>query len=234
MLRVRFVLVTLAALLLLVTTIGLVVFFDIGKWLVRQDPLQQSKAIAVLSGGVPTRAIEAAALYHEGYGKEIWLTHPDVHNDALTRLGITVPSEEDLDTRILRDAGVPLKAIHVLDTPIVNTEQELAVVSSALQASGGKRVIIITNSWDTRRVHILWTKFYGSRGTAVVHAASKDEYVANRWWRDPVSMTHVSHEFLGVINAWAALPARPIPQPAHEVADGAKTAAAQPQPANAE
>ncbi len=85
------------------------VFFGIGKWLVRQDPLQQSKAIAVLSGGVPTRALEAAALYHEGFAKEIWLTHPDIHGNALKQLGIKVPSEDDLDIRILRRAGVPRK-----------------------------------------------------------------------------------------------------------------------------
>jgi uncharacterized SAM-binding protein YcdF (DUF218 family) len=234
-LRVRFVLITLAALLLLVTTIGLVVFFDLGKWLVRQDPLQQSKAIAVLSGGVPTRALEAAALYHEGFAKEIWLTHPDVHDDALKQLGISVPSEDDFNTRILRRAGVPLKAIHVLDTPIVNTDEELAVIGSALQASGGKRVIIVTNSSHTRRVHILWTKFYGSRGTAIVHAVPDDEYVANRWWRDPVSMAQVSHEFFGILNAWAGLPVRRVAQPVPEVvAEGPHTAAAQPQPANAD
>ncbi len=61
------------------------------------------------------------------------------------------------------------------------------MISSALQASGGKRVIIVTNGSHTRRVHILWTKFYGLRGTAIVHAVPDDEYVANRWWRDPVA-----------------------------------------------
>jgi len=231
---VRFVLVTLAALLLLVTAVGLLVFCDVGKWLVRQDPLQQSTAIAVLSGGIPTRALEAAALYHEGFAKEIWLTHPDVHADALKPLGITIPSEDDFNTRVLRRAGVPLKAIHVLDTPIINTEEELGVISSALQASGGKRVIIVTNSSHTRRVHILWSKYYGSRGTAIVHAIPDDDYVANRWWRDPGSMGQVSHEVLGIINAWAGLPVRRVPQPAPEVVAEGSTTSAQPDPANAD
>ena len=71
---------------------GLVILCGVGKWLVREDPLQPATAIVVLSGNIPTRALEAAALYHEGYAKEIWLTHPDVHADALKELGITYPS----------------------------------------------------------------------------------------------------------------------------------------------
>ncbi len=232
-LRLRFFLATLAAVLLLITTIGVVIFLGVGEWLVRQDPLQQSTAIAVLSGGIPTRALEAAALYHEGFAKEIWLTHPDTHGDALKQLGINVPSEDDFNIRVLRRAGVPAKAIHVLDTPITNTDEELGVISSALQSSGGKRVIIVTNSSHTRRVHILWTKYFASRGTAIVRAIPDDDYVANRWWRDPGSMSQVSHEVLGIANAWAGLPVQRIPHPTPDVvAEGPNSA--QSQPANAD
>ncbi|HUN63614.1 MAG TPA: YdcF family protein [Candidatus Sulfotelmatobacter sp.] len=218
----------------LLTTTGLVVVFGIGKWLVREDPLQPATAIVVLSGGLPTRALEAAALYHEGYAKEIWLTRPDAHADPLKELGINYPSEADFNTRVLRRAGVPAKAIHVLDTPIVNTEEELDEVSAALKAKGGKDVIIVTNKSHTRRVHILWTKYYGSRGVAIVHGLPDDDYVANHWWRDPGSMTQVAHEVLGIINAWGGLPVKrtPAPTPAEVVADRSNAANA-PEPQHA-
>jgi uncharacterized SAM-binding protein YcdF (DUF218 family) len=220
-LRLRLFLGILGSLILLAVTSGLVAVLDVGKWLVREDPLQQATAIAVLSGSMPTRALEAATLYREGYAKEIWLTHPDVHANALKELGISYPSEDDFNTRVLRRAGVPAKAIHVLDTPIVNTAEELDVISSALKSKGGERVIIVTNKAHTRRVHILWTKYFGSRGQALTHGLPDDNYIADQWWRDPGSMTQVTHEVLGIMNAWAGLPVQRVPHPAPEVvADG--------------
>jgi uncharacterized SAM-binding protein YcdF (DUF218 family) len=217
MLRLRVLLGIFGSLLLIITTSGFVIFVGLGKWLVREDSLQQATAIAILSGNIPTRALEAAALYHAGYAKEIWLTHPNAHADALKQLGINYPSEDDFNARVLHRAGVPAKAIRILDTPIVNTAEELDVISTSLKSRGGERVIIVTNKSHTRRVHILWTEYFASRGQAIVHGLPDDEFVANRWWRDPSSMTQVTHEVLGIMNAWAGLPVRPIPHPDPEV-----------------
>jgi len=220
-LRLRLFFGILGALILLATSTGLVIWLGIGKWLVREDPLQQATAIAVLSGNIPTRALEAAELYHQGYAKEIWLTHPDAHADALKALGISYPSEDDFNTRVLRREGVPAKAIHVLDASIVNTAEELDAISAALKSRGGQRVIIVTNKAHTRRVHILWVKYFGSRGEAIAHGIPNDEYVADHWWSDPRSLTQVTHEVIGILNAWAGLPVQRVPHPTPEVvADG--------------
>jgi hypothetical protein len=95
------------ALTLLGATTCLAFLFRVGKWLVREDPLLPATAIAALSGNTPTRSLEAAELYREGYAKEIWLTHPDVHADALKVLGISYPSEDDFNVRVLRRQGFP-------------------------------------------------------------------------------------------------------------------------------
>jgi uncharacterized SAM-binding protein YcdF (DUF218 family) len=224
--RLRLLFAILGVLALLLTTTSFVIVVSVGKWLVREDPLQPATAIVILSGNMPTRALEAAVLYHEGYAKEIWLTHPDDHADALKELGINYPSEDEFNTRVLRRAGVPAKAIHVFETPIINTDEELDEISAALKAKGGKDVIIVTNKSHTRRVHILWTKYYASRGSVIVHGLPDDEFVANRWWRDPGSMTQVAHEVLGIINAWGGLPVKRQlgPTPTEVVADRANSA----------
>lgn len=220
-LRLRLFLWTFCSLTLLGATASLVIWLGIGKWLVREDPLQQATAIAVLSGNIPTRALEAAELYHEGYAREIWLTHPGIHADALRVFGIAYPSEDDFNIRVLRSQGVPAKAIHVLDTPIVNTAEELDVISAALNSRGGQRVIVVTNKAHTRRVHILWLKYFASRGEVLVHAVSDDDFAANHWWRDSGSLAQVTHEVLGILNAWADLPVQPRPQlPPKVVAQG--------------
>jgi uncharacterized SAM-binding protein YcdF (DUF218 family) len=221
----RIFLVSLAALLVLTISTTVALAFGVGKWLVREDPLQQATAIAVLSGNIPTRALEAAELYHHGYAKEIWLTHPDSHDSALKALGVSYPSEDAFNIRVLRRAGVPAQAIHVLDQPITNTAEELNVISAELSSRGGDKIIIVTNKSHTRRVHILWTKYCGTRGEAIVHGISDDDYVANDWWRDPGSMSQVTHEVLGIVNAWAGLPVHRDVAPTPEVvAADAKTA----------
>jgi uncharacterized SAM-binding protein YcdF (DUF218 family) len=202
---------TAAITLLLTITTGVVCLLGAGKWLVREDPLQPTTAIVVLSGNTPARALEAAQLYYDGYAREIWLTHPGLHADALKDLGIHYPVEDDVNARVLRRVGVPAKAIRVLDTPIVNTDEELDVISIALQNRGGQKVIIVTNKSHTRRVHLLWDKYYASRGQLIVHGVSDDPFQPARWWRYSGSMTQVVHEVLGIINAWAGLPVQAIP-----------------------
>ncbi len=61
--RVRVLFGILGALILFVLISSVTVLFGVGKWLVREDPLQQATAIVVLSGNLPTRALEAAVLY---------------------------------------------------------------------------------------------------------------------------------------------------------------------------
>jgi uncharacterized SAM-binding protein YcdF (DUF218 family) len=203
----------LGGLTLLGISAGLVILLGVGRWLVRENPLEQATAIAVLSGNTPARALEAARLYHDGYAKEIWLTHPGTNVDALKVLGIDYPAEDDVNTRVLRGQGVPAKAIHVLDTSIVNTSDELDTISATLKAKGGHKVIVVTNKAHTRRVHILWNKYIGSRGEVITHGVSDDDFEPARWWRTSGSLTQVTHEVLGIMNAWAGMPVQPIPHP---------------------
>lgn len=207
----------LGGLTLLGVTASFVILLDVGRWLVRENPLEQATAIAVLSGNTPVRALEAARLYHDGYAMEIWLTHPGTRVDALKVLGIDYPSEDDVNIRVLRGQGVPAKAIHVLETSIVNTSDELDVISATLKAKGGQRVIVVTNKAHTRRVHILWSKYFGSRGEVIAHGVSDDEFEPAHWWKTSGSLTEVTHEVLGIMNAWADLPVHPISRPATAV-----------------
>src|SRR5882724_2167381 len=46
----------------------------LGRWLVVADPLERAAAVVVLSGGVPFRAVEAAAIYRDGWVREVWIT----------------------------------------------------------------------------------------------------------------------------------------------------------------
>jgi uncharacterized SAM-binding protein YcdF (DUF218 family) len=196
----------LGALALLAVVTVFFFFFGIGHWLIKEDPLQKADAIAVLSGNFPARAMEAAKLYHEGYAKEIWLTHPGALSDPMKQFGVHYPSEDDCNYQVLRKQGVPAKAIHILESSILNTADELDVISAALQDTGSQSVIVVTDKAHTRRVYTLWREFDASRGNAIVHGVSDGSYNPSRWWKTPGGTTQVMHEVLGMINASAGLP----------------------------
>jgi uncharacterized SAM-binding protein YcdF (DUF218 family) len=200
----------LSALALLASFSGFVLMLGVGHWLVKQDSLQKANAIAVLSGNFPARAMEAADLYRNGYASEIWLTHPGPQSGVLADMGIHYPSEADFNFQVLRHQGVPAKAIHILDRPIVNTADELDVISSTLQQKGADSVIVVTDKAHTRRVRTLWTRYDASRGKAIVHGVAGDEFDPSAWWKNTESTHQVFHELLGMINVWAGLPMRTV------------------------
>src|SRR5262249_53771117 len=156
----------------------------LGNWLVREDPIHPADAIAVLSGSFPERAVEAAQLYRQGYAREVWLTHPNNQSSFGAPGDFQHLGEDGRNFRVLRAFGVPMRAIHVLETPIVNTADELNAIESGLKTSGESSVIIVTNKAHTRRVFSLWDKYHFGNGEVLIHAVSDDEFSPSRWWKN--------------------------------------------------
>jgi len=204
--RMRAILLGLAGILLL----GAMVFpLWVGRWLVVEDPLEKAQVIVVLSGRMPMRAMEAAKLYREGYAPKVWLTHSTEPGATLEAMQIAYVGEDFYNMRVLMHQGVPADAIHVLEPPIVNTSDEIAAVSTALEEEKGRNVIIVTSKVHTRRVRILWHQLAARRGRAIVRAASDDPFEPRRWWRTTGDALDVVRECLGILNAWAGMPLRP-------------------------
>ena len=206
-------LIFVALLVVLVLSAPIVIFFGVGRWLVVEDRLEKAQAIVVLSGRMPIRAMEAARLYREGYAREVWLTRPLEPAASLEALDITYPGEEFFNARILAHEGVPGSAVHVLDTPIANTADEVRVIAAELTREQRSKVILVTTKVHTRRVRRLWQRFGASHGRAIVRAARGDPFDSAHWWRTTGDALDVVREVLGIFNAWAGLPLHPPGQP---------------------
>ncbi|HKM84246.1 MAG TPA: YdcF family protein [Candidatus Acidoferrum sp.] len=187
----------------------LFVFFHLGRWLIAEDPLQNAAAIAVLSGHMPSRALEAAKVYKQGYAPQVWLTHSTEPGASLAKLSVPYQGEDVYDKLILIHEGVPESAIHVLEPPIVNTADEMASIGQALSSATPRRVILVTSKVHTRRTRTLWKQLSGANGEAIVHGVSDDPFDADHWWRSTSDALDVVREVLGLFNAWAGLPLRP-------------------------
>jgi len=188
---------------------ALFVFFNVGRWLSVEDPLQKADAIAVLSGRMPDRALEAARIYKAGYAPEVWLTHSTEPAATLRKLSVEFIGEDAYDKQILVHQGVPDTAIRVLDPPIVNTADEMRTIAQAMKQAPSHKVILVTSKVHTRRARTLWNRLSREDGQGIVRGVSDDPFDPAHWWRTTGDALDVLREVLGMLNAWAGLPLRP-------------------------
>jgi len=185
-------------------------FLHAGVWLVREDPPQPAEAAVVLSGGLPERAVAAAALFRAGQAKEVWLTRPSEPRAAMRQLDLPYSGEEDYSRMVLIAKGVPPEDIRFLPQEINSTADELRAVYAQLQPRPGTTVIIVSSKAHTRRVRTIWNVV--SRGTMpgrlLIRAAPGDRFDAEHWWRTTNDVLTVVREYLGLFNGWAGLPLR--------------------------
>lgn len=191
-------------------TMGLLVFFGIGRWLVLQDPLVHADAIVILSGHLPDRALEAARLYGAGYAQQVWISQGLSPAEELKTMKIVYLGEDFYDEKILLAKGVPVDAIRILERPSANTQMEVREIREFLRQNNLSSVIIVTSKAHTRRVRAIWKKLAGSDARAIVRFANDDPYDGAHWWRHTQDGLDVVRETLGLLNVWAGFPLRPI------------------------
>jgi uncharacterized SAM-binding protein YcdF (DUF218 family) len=187
---------------------GLLLFLNVGRWLVVEDPLEKAAAIAVLSGRMPGRALEAARIYKAGYASEVWLTHSTEPGATLQKLSVPFTGEDTYNKLILLHEGVPENAIRVLDPPIQNTADEMITIGQSLKQKSEHKVILVTSKVHTRRTRTLWAHLARQNGQAIVRGVSDDEFDPVHWWKNSGDALDVVREVLGLLNAWAGLPLR--------------------------
>ena len=192
---------------LLLTLGGIYAFFNAGLWLVREDPLEKSQAIVVLTGGLPDRALAAAQIYRGGLAKQVWLTQPLQPGASMEDLHLPYAGEEQYNRMVLIAQGVPPGNIRLLTPRILNTADELRVVAEALDQQPGASAIVVTSRAHTRRVRALWRKVSQAHyGRLLVRASTEDPFDAAHWWRTTNDALTVVREYLGLLNSWAGLP----------------------------
>jgi uncharacterized SAM-binding protein YcdF (DUF218 family) len=184
---------------------------ELGRWLVVADPLEPARAIVVLSGRVPFRAMEAAALYREGLAPEVWLTNEvrTPEEMVLDRLGVPVVRGVAYNREALLRLGVKPEAVRLLGDGVWNTVDELRVIGAELRRDGGDRVIIVTSKAHSRRVRATWAAIVGASPRAIVRYAHEEPYGGGHWWRNTRDALDVSREVFGLLNVWAGFPVQP-------------------------
>lgn len=201
----------LATLLAIGTVAAIWALRNAGRWLVTEDPLVQSRAIVVLSGVLPYRAMQAAEIFRQGWAPEVWLLKDDPRgaNQAFARLGIHHVAEEEYDQQVLERLGVPSSAIRILDVPTTNTLNETTLIASELRRLGGDQVILVTSPLHTRRAKAIWNIAVGEHPQAILRYDSSEPTDPEHWWRATQDVEAVVHEILGLVNLRLGFVAKP-------------------------
>lgn len=184
----------------------------LGSWLVVADQLQKADAIVVFGGELPFRAMEAAAIYKEGWAPEVCVTqwiHPE--DRACERLGIDYVPQYGYSRRVLEKLGVPASAVRMLRVETVNTTGEVRAVVEYLRSRGGKRTILVSSKAHTRRIRVTWRALAGRELESIVRYTDKDPYQPKRWWVSSRDLQTVLHEVGGILNVWAGFPLEAAP-----------------------
>jgi uncharacterized SAM-binding protein YcdF (DUF218 family) len=206
----RFLLFSLV-LLLCAAGLSLFAFRHLGQWLELDEPLRQSTAIAVLGGGVPFRAMEAAKLYHAGWAKEIWLTEgkSDARDRALAAIGLDAGSEHESSRIVLEKLEVPHAAIQLIPGPVDNTVSELQTILDYARKRQLGPVILVSSKSHTRRLRVIWNRVASKDREAIVRGSSVDTFDAAAWWRTTSDALEAFREAFGIANALAGFPMAP-------------------------
>lgn len=182
---------------------GAWIFLRVGTWLVVEDPLEPSPVAVVLSGDMPGRAREAAEICRTGNAKQVWITHPHDVTNVLHEIGIDYLGETFYNQSVLLHLHVPVEKTRVLEPEIINTQDEVRVISQAARDAGIHRVIVVTSKAHTRRVHAIWNKMVGADPALIVRYDRDDPFDPQHWWRQTSDALQVVREVLGLANVWS-------------------------------
>ncbi len=145
---------------------------DAGRLLVVDDP-QPSDVILVLAGETDRRPARALELLDEGYGRRVVIDVP-----ALAR--IYDSNQAQLAEKYIQ--GLP-EAASVRICPIegFSTREEARDVEKCLAEEEGRRVLIVTSEFHTRRAIGIFRHEVPGRSFSVAAARDGTQF-GTRWW----------------------------------------------------
>lgn len=148
-----------------------------GGILIVADPLEESDAAYVLSGGGIERLEEAALLYK----------NKDVNQVILTDTGITLPEYGDY-TKIMRfeatRLGIPPGAILITEQVVTSTWEEAVAAKKTFKSRGIASAVIVTEPYHSLRTKLIFNRiFRGSDIIITIHPVRGHWYQSTNWWQ---------------------------------------------------
>jgi uncharacterized SAM-binding protein YcdF (DUF218 family) len=162
-------------------------------WIVN-DPLTKADVIVVLGGGFETRPFAAARLLSLGLAPRILLMNPKP--SEASKLGL-IPTEANLDRAMLLKKSVPDSCIVITPEIVNSTYEESVAVGDWARTNAVHNLIVVTDTFHTRRVRWVFCKRLSPLGIHVaVDAVPVREFSTTNWWQDERGIVAFQNEVL--------------------------------------
>jgi uncharacterized SAM-binding protein YcdF (DUF218 family) len=165
-------------------------------WIV-DEPLQRADVIVVLGGGLSSRPVEAARLYHQGYASQLLVMVSGSGSAETNEDGTPVMIA---DKQALLRNGVPETAVVTIGQRVSSTYEEAQAVHKWAATSGVKRVIIPSDMFHTRRMHWIFQKTLKPLDVNVmVSSIPAKAYSTSNWWKSEDGLLTFNNEIIKLI-----------------------------------
>lgn len=174
----------------------------IGEYLVTEYPLEKADAIAVLSGSVPDRILEAIDIYKRGYAPIIILTKEEKPPgyDELLSFGIKIPEGYDINQMIALKLGIPAASIFIIEERADSTYSEELVLYDFLKKRNFKSLILVTSKYHTTRATELFNFVTDGRIKLITRPSKYDTFDPRNWWRVRRDLKQVLFEYQKLVD----------------------------------
>lgn len=172
----------------------------LGYGLIKEDTLQLSDAIFILSGNAEARAKHAANLYRAGYAKHLVCTGESIP-ELLESFDLIV-RECDLTKIKLLEFGVPEGAISLL--PIgTSTREECDAIGSYCKNNSLKKIIVLSDRFHTARMQYVFRRRFEADGIELcITGAPSTTYNESTWWAKENGLIMVNNEYIKLFYYW--------------------------------
>jgi uncharacterized SAM-binding protein YcdF (DUF218 family) len=166
----------------------------LGNFLIREDEIQQSEAIFVLSGGPADRAAEAARLMKSGWAPRVICTGASV--PYLFEVIGDSTDEADLTRLALEQEGVAPSKITVVHEG-TSTREESQIVANYCKSKAWKRIIIVSDKFHTHRIDYAFRDIFEAAGIELIlRGAPSSAYREDLWWSGESGLLMVNNEYV--------------------------------------
>jgi len=159
---------------------------------VSQNP-GKSDVLLVLGGGTGAREELGAKLYHQGLAPVVIASGEEVSLPGIYRPFACISAD------YLEVLGVPLDAI-ILFTTTTSTRDEALQSLDLAKQKGWASIIVVTDSFHTRRTWLVFRHVYRRSGVQfTMVAAHSSWYQPELWWNDERSLLAIVGEYQKLI-----------------------------------
>lgn len=162
-------------------------------WIVNEE-LAQADAIVLLGGGIETRSVVAARLYHEGWAKQILVMQPE--RTKITKLDL-IADQAALTKKLLLVENVPESAIVFVEPEVTSTFEEAQALNKWAKDHQAHLLLAPTDLFHTRRARWILQRYLKDSGAEVrMIAVPLKRYNGDNWWQTEQGLIDFQNEII--------------------------------------